>query len=41
MLIKELRLLARTVFVIDRQGVVRYIQAVKELSKEPDYEENH
>ncbi|NLD37872.1 MAG: thiol peroxidase [Desulfatiglans sp.] len=39
MLIKELRLLARTVFVIDRQGVVRYIQAVKELSKEPDYEE--
>ncbi|MBN1906158.1 MAG: thiol peroxidase [Deltaproteobacteria bacterium] len=39
MLIKELRLLARAVFVIDRQGVVRYIQLVKELSKEPDYEE--
>lgn len=38
-LIKELRLLARAVFVIDRQGVVRYIQTVKEVSKEPDYEE--
>jgi thiol peroxidase len=38
-LIKELRLLARVVFVIDRQGVVRYIQTVKEVSKEPEYEE--
>jgi thioredoxin-dependent peroxiredoxin len=39
MLIKELRLLARAVFVIDKDGVVRYVQQVKELSKEPDYEE--
>lgn len=38
-LIKELRLLARSVFVIDREGVVRYVQQVNELSKEPDYEE--
>lgn len=37
-LIKELRLLARAVFVIDREGVVRYIQVVKELTEEPDYE---
>jgi thiol peroxidase len=36
-LIKELRLLARTVFVVDRQGVIQYIQEVKELSEEPDY----
>ena len=36
-LIKELRLLARAVFVVDRQGIVRYIQLVKELSTEPDY----
>jgi thioredoxin-dependent peroxiredoxin len=36
-LIKELHLLARTVFVIDKQGVIRYIQAVKELATEPDY----
>lgn len=38
-LIKELRLLARTVFVLDSEGVIRYIQAVKELSEEPDYGE--
>ncbi|MEO0070021.1 MAG: thiol peroxidase [candidate division WOR-3 bacterium] len=36
-LIKELRLLARAVFVIDREGIVRYIQLVKEAGKEPDY----
>ena len=29
-LIKELRLLARAVYVLDREGVVRYIQIVKE-----------
>ena len=37
-LIKEHRLLARTVFVVDREGTVRYIQAVEEVGKEPDYE---
>jgi thiol peroxidase len=37
-LIKELRLLARAVFLVDRQGTIQYIQFVKELSKEPDYE---
>lgn len=37
-LIKELRLLARAVFIIDREGVVRYIQLVKELTQEPDYD---
>ena len=36
-LIKELVLLARTVFVVDKQGVIRYIQQVKEQSTEPDY----
>jgi len=38
-LIKELRLLARAVFVVDKKGVIRYIQFVDELSHEPDYEE--
>ena len=38
-LIKELRLLARAVFVLDKAGVVRYIQLVKELSNEPNYDE--
>jgi thiol peroxidase len=36
-LIKELRLLARCVFVVDRDGVIRYIQVVKEVTQEPDY----
>ncbi|MEJ5357423.1 MAG: thiol peroxidase [Desulfobacterales bacterium] len=36
-LIQELRLLARSVFVVDREGVVRYVQHVKEVSQEPDY----
>lgn len=39
MLIKELRLLARAVFVLDREGVIKYIQVVNELSEEPDYTE--
>lgn len=38
-LIKELRLLARAVFVIDRKGIIRYIQIVNEIAKEPDYDE--
>ena len=37
-LIKELRLLARAVFIVDRQGIVRYKQLVEELTTEPDYE---
>ena len=36
-LIKEARLLARALFVVDRQGTVRYTQMVKELADEPDY----
>lgn len=38
-LIKEMRLLARTVFVIDPDGTIRYIQLVKEVSQEPNYDE--
>ncbi len=37
-LIKELRLLARAVFVVDAEGIIRYIQIVDELTDEPDYE---
>jgi thiol peroxidase len=37
-LIKELRLLARAVFIVDREGAIRYIQIVKEVGDEPDYE---
>jgi len=38
MLIKELRLLARAVFVLDRDGVVAYEQVVPEMTHEPDYD---
>jgi len=38
-LIKELRLLARAVFVVDAEGVVQYVQIVKEVTAEPDYED--
>jgi thioredoxin-dependent peroxiredoxin len=37
-LIKELRLLARSIFVLDKSGTVQYVQHVPEISKEPDYE---
>ncbi len=38
MLIKELRLLARAVFVVDQSGIIRHIQLVKEVAEEPDYD---
>lgn len=38
-LIKELRLLARAVFLVDQKGTLQYIQIVKEMTSEPDYEE--
>jgi thiol peroxidase len=36
--IKELRLLARGTVIIDKSGVVRYIEYVPEVTNEPDYE---
>ncbi|MBW2192477.1 MAG: thiol peroxidase [Deltaproteobacteria bacterium] len=36
-LIKELRLTARSIFVVDPNGVIQYIQTVSEVSEEPDY----
>ena len=38
-LIKELRLLARAVFVLDRTGIIRYIQVLPDLAQEPDYDQ--
>ena len=38
LLIEELRLLARAVLVLDREGTVRHVQIVPELTDEPDYE---
>jgi thioredoxin-dependent peroxiredoxin len=36
-LIKELKLLARAVFIIDATDTIRYIQIVPEVTSEPDY----
>lgn len=38
LLIKELRLLARAVLVVDREGVIRYTELVKETANEPNYD---
>jgi thioredoxin-dependent peroxiredoxin len=35
--IKELRLLARAVFIIDKQDIIRYVEYVPELTSQPDY----
>ena len=37
-LIKELRLLARSIFIIDRDDTIRYIQLVPEMTEHPDYD---
>lgn len=36
-MVRETKLLARTIFVVDGKDVVRYIQRVPELGQEPDY----
>src|SRR5512139_3149213 len=38
-LIKELRLLARAVFLVDKKGTIKYVQLVKEVTQEPNYQE--
>jgi thiol peroxidase len=37
-LMKELRLLARAVFVVDRDGDIRYIELLSEAGNEPNYD---
>jgi thiol peroxidase len=37
-LINELKLLARSIFVVDKDGVIRYCQIVPEVTQEPDYD---
>jgi len=37
-LIKDLHLLARAVFVLDKQSIIRYIELVKEVASEPNYD---
>jgi thiol peroxidase len=37
-LIKELRLLARSVFIVDANDTIRYIEIVPEITSHPDYD---
>lgn len=36
-LVKELRLLQRAVFVVDKYDTIRYVEYVKEIGQEPNY----
>ncbi|MCX7678958.1 MAG: thiol peroxidase [Spirochaetes bacterium] len=36
--VKEFRLLARAIFIIDREGIIRYIELVNEITNHPNYE---
>jgi thiol peroxidase len=38
LLIKELRLLARAVYVVDRDGTIQYGELVKEIASEPNFD---
>ncbi len=37
-LIEELRLLARGIVVVDKEGIVKYVEYVKEVTTHPDYD---
>ena len=37
-LIKELRLLSRSIFIVDRAGTVRYVEYVPEVTSHPNYD---
>ena len=37
-LIKGLRLLARAIFIVDKNDTIRYVEYVKELGNPPDYD---
>lgn len=38
-LLKDLRLLARAVFIVDKDGIVKYAQVVPEVASEPNYDD--
>lgn len=38
LLIEEFRLLARSIIIVDKLDVVRYVEVVKEISNHPDYD---
>ena len=36
--VKELGLLSRSIYLADKDGIVRYVQTVPEIAMEPDYD---
>lgn len=38
LVIKELRLLSRAVFVLDKNGTIQYLEYLEEISEHPDYD---
>jgi len=37
-LIKDLRIMSRAIFVVDKNNVIRHVEYVKEVADHPDYE---
>ena len=37
-LVKELGMLSRSIYLADKDGIVRYVQTVPEIASEPDYD---
>jgi thiol peroxidase len=37
-LVGDLRLLSRAVFVVDKKGIIRYVELVRAIGDEPDYQ---
>lgn len=37
-LVKELRLLARSIFIVDKNNLIKYVEIVPEMSNHPDYD---
>jgi len=37
--IKELGLLARSIFIVDKNGIIQFTQIVPEIAQEPDYDQ--
>ena len=36
--VKEMGMLSRSIYLADKDGIVRYVQTVPEIASEPDYD---
>lgn len=37
-LVKEMRLLARSIFIVDKDNIIKYVEIVPEITNHPDYD---